>query len=83
MEIRNYADGVDGHYCIGRPIKGDLVYWEYYNGDADGEWSAFVGEVFKDFETAVAKYEELELMNSSVVVKYIRPRTRYEIAREG
>lgn len=41
MQLCNRADGVDGHYCIGRPI-GDSIYFEYYN---DGKWCS-AGEVF-------------------------------------
>jgi hypothetical protein len=41
MQLCDRADGVEGHYCIGRPI-GDSIYWEYYN---EGKWCS-AGEVF-------------------------------------
>jgi len=80
MEIQNRADGVDGHYCIVRPMQDNNHYCEYYNSGVEERWSAF-GEVFMDFTSAVKKYEELGFVNSDVSVKYVRPRTRYEIAR--
>ena len=81
MEIINRADGADGHYCISRPMQDDNRYSEFYNSGVKGGWSA-VCEVFPDFTSAVKKYEELGFVNSDVMVKYVRPRTRYEIARE-
>ncbi len=42
MQLCNYADGVENHFCIGRPIKGAAICWEYYN---DGKWCS-AGEVF-------------------------------------
>lgn len=41
MQLCNRADGVDGHYCIGRRID-NSIYFEYYN---DGKWCS-AGEVF-------------------------------------
>lgn len=42
----NRADGVNGHYCIGRQIDD---YWEFWNRY---EWSS-AGEVFQDRKIAI------------------------------
>ena len=74
MEIKNRADGADGHYCIVRPMQDDSGYCEFYNN----------GEVFNDFESAVKKYQELrDLSTRELKVKYIKFRSRYEIAKSG
>ena len=79
-EIIDRVDGCKGHYCIARPMLDDNRYTEFYNSEVESKWSA-VCEVFPDFTSAVKKYQELGFTNSDVVVKYSRPRTRYEIAR--
>jgi hypothetical protein len=42
MKLCNYADGIKGHYCIGRKMDPKSIYWEYYN---KGKWCS-AGEVF-------------------------------------
>lgn len=41
MYLCNYADGAEGHFCIGRSVY-ESNYWEYYN---KGKWCS-AGEVF-------------------------------------
>jgi hypothetical protein len=86
MEIQK-SKWTEGCYLIARPARGPdsskwgsahPFYWEYYNR---GRWSS-LGEEFPDFVSAVGKYKALGFANSDVVVKYTRPRTRYEIAIE-
>jgi hypothetical protein len=55
MELHDYADGVRGHYCIGRRISPDSIYWEYYN---KGKWCS-AGEVFKNLNEALRKLTNL------------------------
>lgn len=57
MKLCNRSDGVDGHFCIGRPIKPDEPFYEYYN---KGEWLS-AGELFVGIETAESKLKELYL----------------------
>jgi hypothetical protein len=41
LRLCNRADGIDGHYCIGRQTK-NHGYWEYWN---KGKWES-VGQLF-------------------------------------
>lgn len=57
----NYADGIDGHYCIARKaIDGRYEFWNWYrwilapNGEPD-----ITGRVFHDCEVAVSKLYQL------------------------
>ena len=53
--LRDRADGVKGHYCIGRLINPEEPYWEYWN---KGQWAS-AGEVFNGKEAAEAQLREL------------------------
>ena len=55
MELCDRGDGVQGHYCIGRRMRIDSRYMEYYN---ESGWAGF-GELFKSREAAEAKLREL------------------------
>lgn len=57
MKLCNRADGVNGHFCIGRPMRPDEPYYEYYN---KGKWLS-AGELFVGTETAESKLKELYL----------------------
>jgi hypothetical protein len=46
-ELIDRADGVDGHYCIGRINQ--YGWYEYYN---NGEWKS-TAEVFENKDTAI------------------------------
>jgi hypothetical protein len=54
MKLVNRADGVDGHYCIGRNLKDFREYWN----DETGRWGAF-GTVFEGKEFAEKKFNEI------------------------
>jgi len=43
------GDGVKGHYCIGRLIRIDEIYWEFWN---HGKWAS-AGQVFVGKEAAM------------------------------
>ncbi len=45
--LANRADGVKGHYCIGRTVNGK--YYEYYN---KGKWCS-AGQLFIGLESAI------------------------------
>lgn len=56
MKLFDRADGVRGHYCIGRMVGDEgKRYWQYYNR---GEWES-AGEVFTDKEAAERKLVEI------------------------
>jgi len=67
LELANYADGVEGHYCIGRKIKENEIYYEFYNRRFKGEWCS-AGEVFIGKEEATRVLIELE--NEIIQEKY-------------
>jgi len=48
MKLFDQADGVKGHFCIGRYKKIEGGFWEFYN---NGEWLS-AGEVFIGRENA-------------------------------
>ncbi len=56
MKLINRADGVDGHYCIGRiHSKLGAPYWEYY---FKGQWCS-AGEVLtKNEAKSIKKFLE-------------------------
>lgn len=47
MQIFDHADGVRGHYCIGRKI-GQSIYWEFFD---KGIWCSS-GQVYTSRDTA-------------------------------
>lgn len=49
VKLVNYADGVDGHYCIGRRV-GNTIYQEFWNPDG---WAGS-GFLFTDKRIAEA-----------------------------
>ena len=54
MRLLDYADGVKGHFCIGRTV-GCPAYWEFYNR---GDWVS-AGQVFKTKKAAQARLKRL------------------------
>jgi hypothetical protein len=50
----DHADGVAGHFCIGRKI-GKSIYWEFYN---KGKWCS-AGEVFIGIEKATSVMNDI------------------------
>jgi hypothetical protein len=67
MKLCNRADGVNGHFCIDRPIRPDEPYYEFYN---KGKWCS-AGEVFIGTEAAEAKLKELAT-EQKISIKDIR-----------
>ncbi len=59
MKIINRADGVYGHYCIGRKVRKGEPFWEYYNPHAKGEWASFC-KVFITKKSAILKKKQLK-----------------------
>lgn len=55
MRLFNRADGVNGHFCIGRKINESKNFYEFYN---KGKWLS-AGELFTSFEEAFDKLKEL------------------------
>lgn len=55
LKLFDRADGIHGHYCIGRQI-GDTTYWEYYN---KGMWCS-AGQLFTSRESAEFMLKQLE-----------------------
>ena len=63
MKLINRADGIKGHYCIGRPMEAfNTTVWEFWNKD---KWRS-VGEVFTCREIALKKLEELRQCTKEV-----------------
>ena len=54
MFLVNYADGVKGHYCIGREIDN---YWVFWNS---GDMWAGSGQVFFNRKDARDKLKEIK-----------------------
>jgi hypothetical protein len=52
-KLLDRADGVKGHYCVGRQVERGGRFWEFYN---KGRWES-AGEVFTDREAAKAILE--------------------------
>lgn len=57
MKLINFADWVNGHYCIGRQI-GKSIYWEYWAEHLNG-WAAF-GTLYLSRKEALKKLKELK-----------------------
>jgi hypothetical protein len=55
MKLLDRADGVKGHYCIGRKMEPKSIYWEFYN---KGKWCS-AGDVFVGKDMAKKKMMEL------------------------
>lgn len=55
MKLFDHADGVSGHFCIGRLISKSR-FWEFYN---KGAWCA-AGQVFTSRASAEFKLKQLE-----------------------
>mgnify|MGYP001596777808 CR=1 FL=1 len=55
MKLFDYADGVAGHYCIGRRI-GDSEFWEFWNPSG---WAGS-GKLLTSQQAAEFKLNELE-----------------------
>ena len=50
MKLIDRADGVRGHFCIGRQVK-DTIYWEFWN-EKENTWCS-AGTVYSENEAKI------------------------------
>jgi hypothetical protein len=61
MQLIDYADGVQGHYCIGERLEIGSIYWKFWNDDVN-DWSS-AGTVYENKDVAMDKLKKLEIAN--------------------
>ena len=58
IALIDYADGVKGHFCLGRPIPPEHFYWHFWN-DTANDWCS-AGSVYVGKDAARAKRREVK-----------------------
>lgn len=57
FKLLDRCDGVQGHYCIGKPMETGGTFWHFWNDECNDWCSA--GSVYVGLEAANAKLREL------------------------